>query len=336
MARLNYLDNLKVVLTFLVIFHHAGQAYGDGGEWGYTPSNPAEVMPWIWHFFSTNAAFFMGLYFFISGYFVPGSYDRQGFGTFVRKKILRLGVPLLLMGGLLTSATGKFELAHMWFVESLLIFSFFYAVVRKRCSAISKDCDSRPTLKGLFIAALVMGIGSYFIRQVSPQDNWIGLSLWIFEPAHYLQYVMMFALGILAYRFCWLDKMTNTTGVVSLVIGGLLAIGNYVRQDGEWNDFVWQWFGIYESLMCIFISFGLLWMFRKKVNMSNKALSWLSVQSYGAYVVHLPLMILIQYLFDEVWMGAFGKFMFIGVVTIILSFTLTWLLRLIPGVKRII
>ena len=336
MSRLNYLDNLKVVLTFLVIFHHAGQAYGDGGEWGYTPSNPAEVMPWIWHFFSTNAAFFMGLYFFISGYFVPGSYDRQGFGTFVRKKILRLGVPLLLMGGLLTSATGKFELAHMWFVESLLIFSFFYAVVRKRCHAISNDCDSRPTLIGLFIAAIVMGIGSYFIRQVSPQDNWIGLSLWIFEPAHYLQYVMMFALGILAYRFCWLDKMTKTTGIVALLIGGALAIGNYVRQDGEWNDFVWQWFGIYESLMCIFISFGLLWMFRKKVNMSNKDLSWLSAQSYGAYIVHLPLMILIQYLFDEVWMGAFGKFMFVGVVTTLLSFALTWLLRLIPGVKRII
>ena len=39
MARLNYLDNLKDMLTFLVIFHHAGQAYGDGGEWGYTPSN---------------------------------------------------------------------------------------------------------------------------------------------------------------------------------------------------------------------------------------------------------------------------------------------------------
>ena len=336
MARLNYLDNLKVALTFLVIFHHAGQAYGDGGEWGYTPSNPAEVMPWIWHFFSTNAAFFMGLYFFISGYFVPGSYDRQGFGTFVRKKILRLGVPLLLMGGLLTYATGKVEIAHMWFVESLLIFSFFYAVVRKRCHAITNDCDSRPTLIGLFIVAIVMGNGSYFIRLENPQDHWIGLSLWIFEPAHYLQYVMMFALGILAYRFCWLDKMTKTTGIVALLIGGALAIGNYVRQDGEWNDFVWQWFGIYESLMCIFISFGLLWLFREKVNMGNNALSWLSVQSYGAYIVHLPLMILIQYLFDEVWMGAFGKFMFVGVVTTLLSFALTWLLRLIPGVKRII
>ncbi len=212
----------------------------------------------------------MGLYFFISGYFIPGSYDRQGFGTFVRKKILRLGVPLLLMGGLLTSATGKVEIAHMWFVESLLIFSFFYAVVRKRRPAISKDCNSRPTIIGLFVAALVMGIGSHYIRQVSPQDNWISLGVWKFEPSHYLQYVMMFVAGILAYRFCWLDKMTNKTGVVALLIGGALAIGNYVRRDGAWNDFVWQWFGIYESLMCVFISFGLLWLFRDKVNMSSE------------------------------------------------------------------
>ena len=43
-----------------------------------------------------------------------------------------------------------------------------------------------------------------------------------------------------------------------------------------------------------------------------------------------------QNMFDGVWMGAFGKFMFIGVVTTLLSFTLTWLLRLLPGVKRII
>ena len=93
MKRLLYLDNLKVCLTALVIFHHAGQAYGDGGGWAYTPSNPAEVMPWIWHFFSVNAAFFMGLFFLISGYFVPASYDKQGAVVFVQKKLIRLGIP---------------------------------------------------------------------------------------------------------------------------------------------------------------------------------------------------------------------------------------------------
>ena len=88
MKRLLYLDNLKVCLTVLVIFHHAGQAYGDGGGWAYTPSNPAEVMPWIWHFFSVNAAFFMGMFFLISGYFVPASYDKQGASVFVQKKLM--------------------------------------------------------------------------------------------------------------------------------------------------------------------------------------------------------------------------------------------------------
>ena len=59
--RLFYLDNLKVCLTVLVIFHHAGQAYGDGGGWAYHPSNPAEVMPWIWHFFSVKCRLLHGL-----------------------------------------------------------------------------------------------------------------------------------------------------------------------------------------------------------------------------------------------------------------------------------
>ena len=104
MKRLLYLDNLKVCLTVLVIFHHAGQAYGDGGDWAYTPSNPAEIMPWIWHFFSVNAAFFMGLFFLISGYFVPASYDKQGASVFVQKKLIRLGIHEFYIAG--ADATG--------------------------------------------------------------------------------------------------------------------------------------------------------------------------------------------------------------------------------------
>ena len=117
--RLLYLDNLKVCLTVLLIFHHAGQAYGNGGAWAYHPSNPAEFMPWIWHFFSVNAAFFMGLFFLISGYFVPTSFDKQGAKVFVKKKLIRLGIPLLLMGGLIAVLSGKPEIAHMWYIESL-------------------------------------------------------------------------------------------------------------------------------------------------------------------------------------------------------------------------
>ena len=338
-GRLYYLDNLKVCLTVLVIMHHAGQAYGNGGGWPYTPSNPAEFMPWIWHFFSTNAAFFMGLYFFISGYFVPRSFDKQGTKQFVQKKLLRLGIPLLFIGSIISIMTGKLEIAHMWFVESLLVFCLIYALIRLMASPIDKVCNSKPTIIGLLIVASVMGIGSYFIRQVSPQDHWIwpfGIIPLPMEPAHYLQYVMMFVLGILAYRFQWLDKMSDGVGLTALLVGIALAVGNYLRDGGPWDAFVWQWFGIYESLMCVFISFGLIWFFRQFVSTTSRFWQWCAAQSYGAYVFHLLLMIVLQNVVDGIWMGAFGKFLFIGVVTTILAFLLTWVVRTIPRVKQVL
>ena len=339
MKRLCYLDNLKVCLTVLVIMHHAGQAYGNGGGWAHTPSNPAEFMPWIWHFFSTNAAFFMGLYFFISGYFVPRSFDKQGTKQFVHKKLLRLGVPLLFMGGIISILSGKPEIGHMWFVESLLVFCLIYALIRQWVQPVNEACYSKPTIIGLLVVALLMGVGSYVIRQISPQDHWIwpfGIIPLPMEPAHYLQYVMMFVLGILAYRFQWLDKMSNSVGFMALLIGIALAMGNYLRDGGPWDAFVWQWFGIYESLMCVFISFGLIWLFREFVSTTSRFWQWCAAQSYGAYMFHLLLMIVLQNAMDSIWIGAFGKFLFIGVVTTVLSFHLTWMVKMIPGFKKVL
>ena len=339
MKRLCYLDNLKVCLTVLVIMHHAGQAYGNGGGWAYTPSNPAEFMPWIWHFFSTNAAFFMGLYFFISGYFVPRSFDKQGTKQFLHKKLLRLGVPLLFMGGIISILCGKPKIGHMWFVESLLVFCLIYALIRQWVQPVNEACYSKPTIIGLLVVALLMGVGSYVIRQISPQDHWIwpfGIIPLPMEPAHYLQYVMMFVLGILAYRFQWLDKMSNSVGFMALLIGIALAMGNYLRDGGPWDAFVWQWFGIYESLMCVFISFGLIWLFREFVSTTSRFWQWCAAQSYGAYMFHLLLMIVLQNAMDSIWIGAFGKFLFIGVVTTVLSFHLTWMVKMIPGFKKVL
>lgn len=338
-TRNNGLDNLKVMLTLLVVFHHAGQAYGDGGAWPYTPSNHQEYFPWIWHFFSVNAAFFMGLFFFISGYFVPKSYEKQGGRLFIKRKLIRLGLPLLVMGGLLSLVCERIEIGHMWYIESLLLFCLIYAWIRHLCLPINHLCESRVTLVGLVIAGCMMGIGSFFIRKISPQDHWIwplGIIPLPLEPAHYLQYVMMFALGILSWRFKWIAKMTPRVGITSLLLGSCLVFGIYIRQEGTWNDFVSQWFGIYESMLCIFLSFGLLWLFCQYLNKTSRFLTWCSAQSYGVYIIHLPLIIGIQYVFDGIWMGAFGKFMFVGFTTMITSYLLVAWIRCSTIVKRII
>ena len=335
MKRLYYLDTLKVMLTILVVFHHAAEAYSPYSAWVYKPSNKEEMMPLIWHFNSVNAAFFMGLFFFIAGYFVPRSYDKQGIWVFVKKKLLRLGIPIVFVTAFLTFATGQLEVGHLWYVESLLLFCLVYALVRKFVSPI--QVKSYISLVELLAVALVMGVGGYFIRQVSPQDNWIWLLGFIhIEPAHYLQYVIMFILGVLAYRGQWLTGMNNLTGAISLLIGSALAIGDYVRNDGAWNNFVCQWFGIYESLLCVFFSVGLLWLFREFVNGTNAFQNWCSQQAYGAYIVHLFVLLAIQNATDGIMLPGIVKFIIIGSVASIISFVVTYLLRLVPGVKKVL
>ena len=330
------LDNLKVFLTVMVIFHHAGQAYGDGGDWPYHPSNPAEYMPEIWRFFSTNAAYLMGLFFLISGYFVPISFDKQGFATFLRKKCVRLGIPLVIVTILLTLMVGKLELGTMWFVETLLCFCLIYGAFRCcgiRLSETPRLSWSLGTLVGM---ALLMGVGSHLIRQVSPQDHWIWLLGVIrLEPAHYLQYICMFSFGVLLSRWKGLGPLTDRTGALSLGIGLVFVLLNVCR-TGALHEFIQTYFGLFESFLCVFLSVGLLWLFRKVAHGSNGFLRWCSGQAYGAYVFHLFILVALQQLMDSLVLDVHAKFLLLGLLATLLSFGFTWLLKLLPGVKRVL
>ena len=52
MKRLYYLDTLKVMLTILVVFHHAAEAYSPYSAWVYKPSNKDEMQLSLWDCFS--------------------------------------------------------------------------------------------------------------------------------------------------------------------------------------------------------------------------------------------------------------------------------------------
>jgi glucan biosynthesis protein C len=93
--RLEYIRYLRIALVCLVVAHHAGQAYGPtGGAWPVR--NPGTILI-LGPFFAVNAAFFMGLFFLISGYFVAGPLARQGPAAYARGRLVRLGIPLLVM-----------------------------------------------------------------------------------------------------------------------------------------------------------------------------------------------------------------------------------------------
>lgn len=166
-----YLDNLKVFLTILVIFHHAEQAYSGSDNWVYQPSL-GERAVWLREFFAVNASFFMGLFFLISGYFVPASYDRHGFSGFVRTKFVHLGIPLLVVVVGNSAIVHQLEFAHLWFVEHLLVYSLLYALSRLVvCDPVR--VPGKLNFCWILGAGAVVAAFNFLLRALWPVNTWI-------------------------------------------------------------------------------------------------------------------------------------------------------------------
>jgi len=162
--RLYYLDALKACLMLLVIMHHTGEEFGDengagcinlyackdvhASLWNMTKDEASEncsimggryTFPrfQIW-FRALNETYFMELFFFVSGFFTPSSFDRKGFQGFLADKFKRLGIPAVAWGFFL----GPF----FEFATSRAVFGIPFDYGRQMASGV---CSlKRPSLQG--------------------------------------------------------------------------------------------------------------------------------------------------------------------------------------------
>jgi fucose 4-O-acetylase-like acetyltransferase len=365
--RVIYLDKLKVGLTILVIAHHAAQAYGPtGGQWPiFSPERSALLGP----FFAVNASFFMGLFFLISGYFVPRAFDRKGATTFLQDRFQRLGIPLLFFCLLITGPMLYFSqdephsfwqfvnhvyanevqtlFAHMWFVAHLLVYAIGYALWRwltQHNLFTGKSILSVPTHRTILTYVLVLTIGTAVVRIWYPIDRWVTLLVFPAEVAHLPQYVSLFVIGMMAYRGDWLQKLPTATGMIWLWIGLTAAGGRYAYSllDGrEWLPLFLTTSGLFwslwEALICVGLCVGLLVLFRERDNGQSGKLLWLMAgAAYTAYIIHLLVVIGIQFGLDAVTLTPFTKFILVTLLGTILSFGIGHLVRQLPGAKNIL
>jgi peptidoglycan/LPS O-acetylase OafA/YrhL len=376
--RFYYLDNLKVFLVILVIVHHVGQAYGPtGGFWHYQ-SSLGESIPALGRFFAVNAGFFMGFLFLISGYFFPMSYDRNNGKSFLQKRLLRFGIPLLFVfliiepvqmyfyytvysgneplsffqyyakiwfgvGGMpegFIDSIDRFphlNFGYAWFIQHLLVYAIFYWLFRKIFKKPILKQESKPfTALHMFIIFITIAVSSLIVRIWYPIDYWVGLlGFFQVEIAHWPQYLVMFVVGIIAYRKNWLNTLSIKTGYTSLLIAILLALGVYIGTlnalYGQFESW-WKVWAIYESLLAVTMVFGLLTLFREIGNRTTPFLQTLSRSSFAAYIFHMPIVLTVQYALDTVVIGgAIGKFIIVSVISVAITYALcAFLVRVKP------
>ena len=185
MQRLYFVQWLRVFLIVLVVAHHAGQPYGPtGGAW---PVSDPRRAAWLGPFFGVNAAYFMGFFFLIAGYFTrllrpqgrrrlrprPADPPRHS-ARLLRVRRVRAAWSALLgdaPGGLFfysapISATGRSRWATLWFVAQLLAYSLLYALWRqpRRPVASAARCRRPATAPSLVyvLALAIVGFSSAF------------------------------------------------------------------------------------------------------------------------------------------------------------------------------
>src|SRR6516162_1812444 len=97
-------DYLKATVILMVVAHHSCLAYTTFAHFDpahYLTGSTAPVVDTSrWGFFdyaeNFNGVFFMSLMFFVSGLFVCPSLRRSGALTFLRGRLIRLGVPFVV------------------------------------------------------------------------------------------------------------------------------------------------------------------------------------------------------------------------------------------------
>lgn len=237
--RLIFLDNIRVLLTILVVTTHLAITYGPAGPWVYYERSSDSITNFILTmFFSINLAFLIGCFFIISGNFVPKTYDQKGALKFLINRWIRLGIPGLLYFFILAPTVIYIEkffivksisvsywtfltdsLLHfkhlgvgpLWFVFALLIFLFFYVLGRLILKPFLKLIDN-PKSKGkplsnrmIFIFTIVLTLIIIAIRVTIPKNLSFSVKL-----SYILKYIGFFIFGIMACRRKWFQNLTGS------------------------------------------------------------------------------------------------------------------------------
>ncbi|MCU0388191.1 MAG: acyltransferase family protein [Chitinophagaceae bacterium] len=348
--RIAYIDQIKVFLTCLVVAHHAAQAYGPtGGVWVVTDTEKA---PWLKYLFFINASYMMGLYFFISGYFLGFSALRKTPKQIFQDRLKRLGIPLLFFtlviflpfNYILSGATENLfsffintyfhkpplATGHLWFVASLLMYTTLYLVIK---NWVTKSPELHFRISHVFLYIIFLTLITAWVRQYYPIDKW---TTWLIpvEVAHLPQYISMFLLGTIFNRQNWLNQLKRRDGLLFLsiaIIGFMLSINLPVSIRNYWITE-----SLLESLLCVGMSIALLTFFRHYGNHMNSFIENLSVNSYGIYLFHLFVVIGLQNLLMPWQADANVKFITVTVMGILLSLGISVAIRKISWVRKII
>jgi surface polysaccharide O-acyltransferase-like enzyme len=315
-------------------------------------------------FQSFGQAWFMGILFFFSAVLATKSLARRGVSGFIKERIFRLGLPLLIYVFVISpfnmfillnyypentfvenyirhitdfgwlSSTGP-----LWFVQVLLLFCIIYAIIKKY---ILKPVKIQNVSSRIIISAIIATtVIAFLIRLYFP----IGTSFFNLQFCYFASYIVLFISGIIiGENGLWeniTDKKNNKWFILTLLtampLWSAIMVFGGAAQEGLTNfngGFHWQSFAfsLWESFVAISFSIGIIAFFRKKVNIDNKFTGLMRDNAFGIYCFHSPILIAVSLAFKQLSLNHSLKFTIVTLLASIFCLVFSFLLRKIKPV----
>jgi glucan biosynthesis protein C len=373
------IDYLRAFVTLLVLAHHSSLAYTTFAHFdttNYLLSTAPIVDSQRWGFLdyaeNFNDVFFMSLMFFISGLFVWPTLRTKGIGSFLRDRLLRLGLPFLVGAAFLMPlayypswlATGgrpgyfAFWLGFLpnggppgplWFIWLLLLFDLIAAGVW----LLLRRHHGHFLVRSAHKAFLVIFVISFFAYV--PMLARFGFGTWVpfFFPPFYFQIARIF----LYLTWFFAGILIGSNGIRN---GFLAENGSFARNWPWWigacllaYNLLWFVPGMIERsrgstqlrdlsyvtlwvLSCCASCFGLFALFHGVFTKRRKWMDTIARAAYIMYIIHYVYVIWTQYFLLGVPASAEVKFSITCALAISVSWVTAKLLLEVPILKTVL
>ena len=308
-ARAVWIDRLRVLLTVLVVSHHAAITYGASGSWFFKATDDTSLP--LTFLAAVNQAFFMGLFFMVSGLLAPASLRRKGRAAFLADRALRLGLPVVVFGLVLGPLTvslatvpievvlgdtvarmlrGQFVLGPMWFPAALLLFSAAFALRPVR----PPSREATPPFLAWLAVALVTGLAALLIRQAIP----VGESVLGFQLGYFASYVMLFVVGVHAGERGWMIDLPKPSLRRAILVGALalpllpvVLLADDTPQFETGFSLAAVTYAFWEPLVAAGAIAALIAWSRSRGDHGGAFWTAAAANSYGAFILHAPILV---------------------------------------------
>ncbi|HWQ19810.1 MAG TPA: acyltransferase family protein [Methanotrichaceae archaeon] len=384
--RMLYVDNIRWLMIVFVILTHAAVTYSGMGSWYYKEPSNLDIASFavFGMYLSFTQAYSMGLLFLLASYFVPGAFDHKGFGKFVLDRAVRLGIPTLIYMLFINTLIDYYILAFkwstprphpgqafqhyilsldflggsgpMWFALALLIFTAAYATIRLILNSPDRlheqeemdesEAGKLPGHMEVVALGLLISICAFSIRQVLP----IGTSVMNMQLCYFSQYIILFIIGVLAYRNNWLSRIPYSFGIawfkISMIGGSIFWMAIIILGGGLSGDITrysgglyWQSaaYALWESFFCVGICLGIIVIFRERFNKQGKFTRFMSKNYFSVYLFHAPILILTALAFRDFSLHPLIKFLIVSAIAVPICFLASHLVfGRVPLLRRVL